>query len=80
VGHRLCPLCANFSSADLGPVNGQPEVVKEREWVYLLGMSNAAGEAFPPRCNMEDELDTLEEEREYLLDMCPVDRQETYDE
>ena len=59
---------------------GQPEVVKERERVYLFGMPNSAGEAFPPRCNMEDKLDTLEEEREYLLDMCPVDKQDTYDE
>ena len=56
---------------------GQPEVVKEREMIYLLGMPNSAGEAFPPRCNMEDKLDTLEEEREYLLDMCPVDKQDT---
>jgi hypothetical protein len=59
---------------------GQPEVVKERERIYLLGMPNSAGEAFPPRCNIQDKFDTLEEERENLLDMCPVDKQDTYDE
>ncbi len=59
---------------------GQPEVVKERERVYLLGLPNSSGEAFPPRCNMEDKLDSLEEEREYLLDLCPVDKQDQYEE
>ena len=59
---------------------GQPEVVNERERVYLLGLPNSSGEAFPPRCNMEDKLDSLEEEREYLLDLCPVDKQDQYDE
>jgi hypothetical protein len=59
---------------------GQPEVVKERERVYLLGLPNSSGEPFPPRCNMEDKLDSLEEEREYLLDLCPVDKQDQYEE
>jgi hypothetical protein len=53
---------------------GQLEVVKERERDYLLGFPNSSGEAFPPRCNMEDKLDSLGEEREYLLDLCPVDK------
>jgi hypothetical protein len=58
---------------------GQPEDVKERERVYLLGLPNNSGEeAFPPRCNMEDKLDALEEKREYLLDMCPLDKRDTY--
>jgi hypothetical protein len=59
---------------------GQPEVVEEREMIYLLGLPNSSGEPFPPRCNMEDKLDSLEEEREYLLDMCPADDQDTYEE
>jgi hypothetical protein len=59
---------------------GQPEVVKERERLYLLGLPNSSGEAFPPRCNIEDKLDALEEEREYLLDLCPVDKQDQYEE
>ena len=59
---------------------GQPDVVKERERVYLLGLPNSSGEAFPPRCNIEDKLDALEEEREYLLDLCPIDKQDLYEE
>ncbi len=59
---------------------GQPEVVKERERIYLLGMPNSAGEAFPPRCNIEDKLDALEAKRAFLLDLCPLDKQDTYDE
>jgi hypothetical protein len=58
---------------------GQPEVVKERERIYLLGMPNSSGEVFPPRINMEDKLDSLEAERDYLLDMCPKDKVDTYD-
>ncbi len=50
---------------------GQPEVVKERERVYLLGLPNSSGERFPLRRNIEDKLNSLEEEREYLLDLCP---------
>jgi hypothetical protein len=59
---------------------GQPEVVKERERIYLLGMPNSSGEAFPPRCNIEDKLDSLEAEREFLLELCPMDKRDTYEE
>ncbi len=58
---------------------GQPESVSERETAYLAGMPNSNGEVFPPRCNMEDKLNALEKEREFLLDMCPKDKQDTYD-
>ena len=58
---------------------GQPEILKERERVYLEGMPDSSGVAFPPRVNMEDKLDTLEAEREYLLDMCPKDKIDDYD-
>ena len=58
---------------------GQPEVVKERERIYLLGMPGPSGEVFPPRINMEDKLDSLETERDFLLDMCPKDKHDTYD-
>jgi hypothetical protein len=58
---------------------GQPEVVKERERIYLLGMPGPSGEVFPPRINMEEKLDSLETERDYLLDMCPKDKHDTYE-
>ena len=58
---------------------GQPEVLAERAKVYLLGMPNKDGEVFPPRCNMETKLDKLETEREFLLEMCPKDKRDTYD-
>ena len=58
---------------------GQPEIVKERERIYLLGMPGSSGEVFPPRCNMEDKLDQLEAERDFLLDMCPRDKIDTYE-
>ncbi len=50
---------------------GQLEVLQERVRLYLLGMPDSHGIAFPPRGDIEAKLDTLEEEREYLLDMCP---------
>ncbi len=50
---------------------GQPEVLAERAKIYLLGMPDSNGEVFPPRINMENKLDKLETEREFLLDMCP---------
>jgi hypothetical protein len=59
---------------------GQSEALTEREERYRLGMPNSSGEAFPPLANMEDKLDELEAEREWLLDMCPKDKQTTYDE
>ncbi len=43
-------------------------------------MPNASGEAFPPLCNIEDKLDELVTEREWLLDMCKKDKLDTYDE
>ena len=59
---------------------GKSEALTEREERYRLGMPNSSGEAFPPLANMEDKLDELEAEREWLLDMCPKDKQTTYDE
>jgi hypothetical protein len=59
---------------------GQPEALTEREQKYLLGMPNDSGEGFPPLVNMEDKLDQLETEREWLIDMCPKDKLATYDE
>ena len=58
---------------------GQPEVLAERAKHYLLGMPDKDGEVFPPRCNMENKLDRLETEREFLLEMCPKDKRDTYD-
>ena len=57
----------------------QPEQVKKREDFYLAGMPNTNGDVFPPRCNMEDKLNALEKEREFLLDLCPKDKQDSYD-
>ena len=59
---------------------GQPEVLQERVRLYLLGMPDSHGVAFPPRVDIEVKLDTLEEEREYLLDMCPSELRDTYED
>ena len=59
---------------------GQPEILQERVRLYLLGMPDSHGVAFPPRVNIETKLDTLEEEREYLLEMCPVELRDSYDD
>ena len=45
-----------------------------------LAMPDKSGVAFPPRVNMPDKLDALEEERAYLLRMCPKDKHKDYDE
>ena len=58
---------------------GQPEVLAERAKAYLLGMPEKDGDVFPPRRNMETKLDKLETEREFLLEMCPKDKRDTYD-
>ena len=59
---------------------GQPEVLQERVRLYLLGIPDPNGQAFPPRVNMEIKLDELEEEREYLLKMCPAEMRDTYED
>ena len=58
---------------------GQPEVLAEKAKIYLLGMPDKDGEVFPPRINMENKLDKLETEREFLVEMCPKDKRDTYD-
>jgi len=57
---------------------GQPELIQERVRIYLLGMPDHNMAAFPPRCNMEEKLDALEAEREYLIEMCPKDKRDAY--
>jgi hypothetical protein len=60
---------------------GQPEILEERIRKYLLGMPDEkSGEAFPARCDMEMKLDELEAEREYLLEMCPKEQRDTYED
>ncbi len=59
---------------------GQPEILQERVGLYLLGMPDPNGSPFPPRVNMEIKLNELEEEREYLLKMCPADMRDTYED
>ncbi len=59
---------------------GHPEVLKAREERYRMGLPNSSGEAFPPLCNIEDKLDELETEREWLKDMCPKDKLDAYEE
>jgi hypothetical protein len=57
---------------------GQPEVFEARVRHYLDCMPDPkTGLVFAPRCNMIDKLDSLEKEREYLVDMCPKDGKET---
>ena len=60
--------------------HGSPDVLMERQRTFLLGMPNSSGEVFPLRVNMEEKLNSLEEEREFLLDMCPVDKRQDYGE
>ncbi len=60
--------------------SGQPEVLQERVRKYLLGMPDKNGLAFSPKVNMPDKLAQLEEERDYLLRMCPKDKHKDYDE
>ncbi len=55
-------------------------MLQERVRLYLLGMPDPNGSPFPPRVNMEIKLDELEEEREYLLNMCPPDMRDTYED
>ena len=43
-------------------------------------MPDPNGVPFPPRVNMEVKLDELEEEREYLLRMCPADMRDGYED
>ena len=59
---------------------GEPEGLAERTKHYLLGMPGKDGEMFPPRCNMETKLDKLETEREYLVEMCPKDKRDSYED
>ncbi len=47
---------------------------------YLLLMPDSNGVAFPPRVNMVENLNQLEEEREYLLRMCPKEKHKDYEE
>jgi hypothetical protein len=60
--------------------SGQPAVLQERVRKYLLGMPDRYGVAFHPRVNMPEKLAQLEEERDYLLRMCPKDKHKDYDE
>ncbi len=57
---------------------GQPELVKKRETIYLVDAQFKRG-SVPPPCNMVDKLNVLEREREFLMDMCPKDKQDSYD-
>jgi hypothetical protein len=60
---------------------GQPEVLEARVRHYLDGMPDPkTGLVFPPRCNMVDKLDSLEKEREFLVDMCPREKREEYED
>ncbi len=43
-------------------------------------MPDSHGVAFPTRVDIEAKLDTLEKEREYLLDMCPSELRDNYDD
>jgi hypothetical protein len=59
---------------------GQPEILEERVRKYHLGLPDKNGDPFPPRCDMEAKLDALVAEREYLVEMCPVEQRETYED
>ncbi len=57
---------------------GKPDALTERVRLYLLGRPDPNGVPFPPRVDIEVKLDELEEERKYLLEMCPADMRESY--
>ncbi len=60
---------------------GQPEVLKKRVKYYSEGMPcPKTGFVFFPRCNMEDKLNALEKEKEYLVDMCPKNKRDNYED
>ncbi len=59
---------------------GQPEVLQERVRLYYLGMPDPHGVPFPSRVDIEIKLDELEKERECLLEMCPADMRDTYED
>ena len=59
---------------------GQPLALQERVRKYLLAMPDKNGVVFPLKVNMPEKLDALEEERAYLLRMCPKDKHKDYDE
>ena len=60
--------------------SGQPDALLERVRRYLLLMPDSNGVAFPHRVNMVDKLNQLEEERTYLLRMCPKEKHKDYEE
>lgn len=60
--------------------SGQPDALLERVQRYLLLMPDSNGVAFPPRVNMVEKLNQLEEERNYLLRMCPKEKHKEYEE
>ncbi len=60
---------------------GQPEVLEERVRNYHLELPDPkTGEFFPPRCDMVAKLDALEAEREFLVEMCPVELRDQYED
>jgi hypothetical protein len=58
--------------------SGQPELIQERVRLFLLGVPDHGGAAFPPRCDMVVKLDSLETEREYIIEMFPKDKRDAY--
>ena len=60
--------------------SGQPDALTERVRKYLLLMPDSNGIAFPHRVNMVEKLNQLEEERNYLLRMCPKEKHKDYEE
>ena len=60
--------------------SGQPDALLERVQRYLLLMPDSNGVAFTPRVNMVEKLNQLEEERNYLLRMCPKEKHKEYEE
>jgi hypothetical protein len=45
-----------------------------------MGMPDKNGVAFPPRCDMEAKQNSLETERENLIEMCPKDKKDAHQE
>ena len=59
---------------------GEPRILNERQRIYFLGMPSQEGKsAMTPDVNMEDKLNELEAERDWLWNACPVDKRESFE-
>ena len=59
---------------------GEPRILNERQRLYFLGMPSQVGKpAMLPDVNMEDKLNELEAERDWLWNACPAHNRANYE-